>query len=83
MVFNGTIVDLRTTKIILQRTPNARLYMMVLFITNWALTGMMVYITVLARLGEALGEGIVVLPLTIILTLPTIRGLFVESLPYG
>ncbi len=54
-----------------------------LFLLNWSLTGMTMYITMLVQIGEALGEGIVILPLTILLILPMIRGMFVESPPFG
>ncbi len=37
-----------------------------LFLLNWSLTGMTMYITMLVQIGEALGEGIVILPLTIL-----------------
>ncbi len=82
-VFNGSFVDSFTSVLSLERTANAQLYTVMLFLLNWALTGMTVYITMLIQIGEALGEGIVVLPLTILLILPMIRGMFVESPPFG
>lgn len=82
-VFNGAFVDSFTSILRLERTTNAQLYTVVLFLLNWALTGITVYITVLIQMGEALGEGIVALPLTILLILPMIRNMFVESPPFG
>lgn len=82
-VFNGTLVQSRTTSLGLMRTTRAKLYTMVLFVVNWLLTLMVGYITLLTHLGEEFGEGIIVLPLTIILTLPQIRGLFVQDPPFG
>lgn len=82
-VFNGTLVQSRTTTLLLSRTSNAKLYTMVLFVVNWALTVMVEYITLFAVLAEEFGDGIIVLPLTVILTLPTIRGLFVQNPPFG
>lgn len=80
---NGTLVQSRNTVLGLRRTVNAKMYTFLLFIVNWALTLLVAYITMLVHVGEKLGEGIVVLPLTIILTMPTIRGLFVEDPPFG
>ncbi|PPQ91792.1 hypothetical protein CVT25_000437 [Psilocybe cyanescens] len=82
-VINGTLVISRETFVGLQRTVNAKLYTFLLFVVNWALTLLVAYITMLVHVGEKLGEGIIVLPLTIILTMPTIRGLFVENPSFG
>lgn len=82
-VVNGTLVQTRFTALGLRRTTNAKMYTLILFIVNWGLTLLVAYITLLVHLGENLGEGLIVLPLTIILTMPTIRGLFVENPPFG
>jgi len=52
---------------------------------NWALTVLVVYITVavmVSRKKEA-GEGVLLIPLTIILTIPALRAMFVGSPPFG
>ncbi|KAH9483536.1 hypothetical protein JR316_0003006 [Psilocybe cubensis] len=82
-IVNGTLIQSRNTFLGLRRTVNAKMYTFLLFIVNWGLTVLVAYITMLVMAGESLGEGIVVLPLTIILTMPTIRGLFVENPPFG
>uniref|UniRef100_A0A8H7Y199 Uncharacterized protein n=1 Tax=Psilocybe cubensis TaxID=181762 RepID=A0A8H7Y199_PSICU len=79
---NGTLIESRNTVVNLSRTLNAKMYTILLFIVNWGLTLLVAHITTLVICGQKLGEGIVVLPLTMILTMPTIRGLFVENPPF-
>ena len=81
---NNTVVNSRTTKLILSRTVSAQIFVVLIFITNWVLTAVLVYVTSLSLWSNAkLGEGIVILPVTIILTLPQLRQFFVDAPPIG
>ncbi|KDR76883.1 hypothetical protein GALMADRAFT_417399 [Galerina marginata CBS 339.88] len=81
---NGTIVDSHYGELTVSRNNTARTFVMILLIVNWALTGVVVYITAgTLVLGSKIGDGILVLPVTVILTLPALRALFVENPPFG
>ena len=66
------------------RTQFAQAFTMCLLLVNCALTVASVYITVLVLIGtDQKDPAIVLLPVTLVLTVPTIRGLFVGSPPFG
>ena len=81
---NNTVVKSRTTKLTLSRTVSAQIFVVLIFIANWVLTGVLVYVTSLSLWSNVkLGEGIAILPVTIILTLPQLRQFFVDAPPIG
>ena len=56
-----------------------------ILVLNWALTVMVVYITTIALFSteSQIADGIAALPITVILTLPALRALFLDSPPFG
>jgi hypothetical protein len=81
---NNTIVNSHFGQLSISRNNTARTFVMIIFIVNWAFTGMVVYIIVVFSISKKkIGEGIVVLPVMVILTLPALRALFVENPPFG
>jgi len=67
---NGTIVSSHFGQLTISRNNTAQTFVMIIFIVNWAFTGMVVYITVVSSISKRkIGEGISVLPVTVILTL--------------
>lgn len=69
--------------ILLRRTPVVSAFVIMLLSVNWGLTLMTLYITVaaFASNGVTLGEGVLILPVTVILTIPALRSLFVDAPP--
>ena len=55
-----------------------------MFAINWVLTlcSVAIALVVYRRRGEV-KDGVALLPITVILTIPTIRGLYVGSPPFG
>ena len=78
---NNTVVNSRTTKLILRRSVGGQIFIVLIFTTNWVLTAAVVYITSLSVRSNAakLGDGIIILPVTMILTLPQLRQFFVNA----
>jgi len=67
-----------------RRSRFTRALTMCLFLVNWALTTCSIYITVLVVFKRVeKHEGTLFLPVTIILTIPTLRELYPSSLPFG
>ena len=68
-----------------KRSIFARAFTMCMFLINWALTMGSVYITILvvALRKEKIDAAFLLLPVTIVLTVPTLRGLYVGSPPFG
>ena len=67
-----------------KRTPLARAFTLCLLLINWALTIGSTYVTLVVVIrGEGVHEGVLLLPVTIILTIPSLRGLYVGSPPFG
>ena len=55
-----------------------------LLLINWALALGSTYVTVVVVVRrDKVHDGVLLLPVTIILTIPTLRGLFVGSPPFG
>ncbi|KAI0829623.1 hypothetical protein BC628DRAFT_1416671 [Trametes gibbosa] len=65
------------------RTVLSQLFVMVLFIVNWLLTAVVVYIAVSAYDGMPLSEGVLILPLSVILTIPALRALWIGAPAFG
>ena len=67
-----------------RRSRFTRALTMCLFLVNWALTTCSIYITVLVVFRRVeKHDGTLFLPVTIILTIPTLRDLYPSSLPFG
>jgi hypothetical protein len=83
-VNHSLIVNSRTTHANIQRTISAKVFVILIFISNWIITAAVMYITCLALWSNTkFGDGVVLLPMTIILTLPLLRQFFVDSPPIG
>jgi len=84
-MFNGTVVQSQYAALRLTRTTIAKVFVLFIFSVNWALTLPVVTITIIALSSKRLPitDGIVVLPITVILTITSLRTLFVESPRFG
>jgi len=84
---NGTVtvdVESRALLVTISRSVLARSFTMCMLLVNWALTVGTVYITlVLLIRREKMSEAVLALPITVVLTIPAIRNLFVGSPPFG
>ncbi|KAJ6630152.1 hypothetical protein B0H10DRAFT_1112874 [Mycena sp. CBHHK59/15] len=83
---DGAPVAARVATITIGRTEVARAFTLVLFAVNWALALVVLYLTVVAAVSparHAVGEGILFVPLTVILTVPALRALFVDAPRFG
>lgn len=65
------------------RPALSQLFVMVLFTLNWLLTAVVAYIAVSAYEGVPMSEGVLILPLSVILTIPTLRALWVDAPAFG
>ena len=67
-----------------KRSQLAEAFTLCLFIVNWALTLGSVYITFFALIGtRRMDPSVLLLPVTLVLTIPTLRELYVSSPPFG
>ena len=84
-LFNGTTVTSRYAYLTLKRTNVSKGFVLVILFVNWLLTLMVVYVTMVALFDKNLQipDGIVVLPISVILTLTGLRSLFVDTPPFG
>ncbi|GJE87179.1 hypothetical protein PsYK624_032620 [Phanerochaete sordida] len=80
---NGTEAPTRTLEMALARTGFARTYVMTLFVVNWGLTAVVVFITVSAGVGQEVTESILLLPISVILTIPALRALWDGAPAFG
>jgi len=77
-------VGSRLARMEARRSRFARTLTMCLFLVNWALATCSIYITVLVVFNRVVtNEGTLFLPVTIILTIPTLRSFYPTSLPFG
>ena len=78
----GVMSSMATVEI--KRSQLSKAFVMCMFIVNWALTITSVYITLLVLVGVAKRDPtILVFPATLVLTIPTLRNLYVGSPPFG
>ena len=77
-------VDSNAVVMIVKRSQLAKAFTLCLFIVNIGLAFGSTYVTFVAfsRRGKV-HEGVLLLPVTIILTIPTLRGLYAGSPPFG
>lgn len=80
---NGTVTHSRFMRMHFVRTAFTQFFVMSLFIVNWALTGIVLYITISANEGNDVGESILLLPLSVIVTIPGLRALWVGAPVFG
>lgn len=73
----------RTMELALGRNGFTKAFVVTLFIVNWALTAVCAYITISALVGVTLSESIVVLPVSVILTIPALRALWIDAPGFG
>lgn len=67
-----------------KRSQLARAFTLCLLIVNWALTVGSTYVTLLAVFREGdVNEAVLLFPVTIVLTIPALRNLYVGSPPFG
>lgn len=81
-----TTVEVESSLIYIEARESqlAQAFTMCMLLVNWALTVGSTYITLLVIFrGEGTNEAVLLLPVTIVLTIPTIRSLYVGSPPFG
>lgn len=67
-----------------KRLRSMQILTMCLFLVNWTLTTASIYIVVLVVFGrERMNDAVLLLPVTIILTIPTLRSLYPGLPPFG
>jgi len=85
---NGTVVTIhaesRALEVIIHRSILAQAFTMCMLLVNWALTIGSIYITLVMLVKrERMSEAVLALPITVVITIPVIRGLFIGSPPFG
>lgn len=73
----------RYMKTMFRRTMLTQFFIMAMFLVNWGLTLVVLYISVAASDGRKVNESILVLPLSVILTIPALRALWVGAPAFG
>ena len=77
-------VESRSLELDIRRSRRSKGFTMCMWILNWALTAGTVYITLVILVNtEKMSDGVLALPITMILTIPTIRELYVGAPPFG
>ncbi|KAI0743838.1 hypothetical protein C8Q80DRAFT_1183424 [Daedaleopsis nitida] len=80
---NSTTTRARAVQYSFHRPALSQLFVMVLFVVNWLLTAVVLYIAVSAWEGLPMSEGVLILPLSVILTIPALRALWVDAPAFG
>ena len=82
--FNRARVPSRHLKMHLKRNFLSKIFTLILLVVNWLLTVGCLRITLVSVVGhEELSEGVLLLPITVILTIPALRELYVGAPPFG
>ncbi len=76
-------IHARAVKYLFQRVPLSQVFVIVLFVVDWLLTGVVLYIAVSAYDGVPMSEGVLILPVSVILTIPALRALWVDAPGFG
>ncbi len=79
----GTEVDGRYVQMGFRRTILSQFFVVVLFVVNWGLTLVVLFITIAATDGQKVDVSILILPVTVILTIPALRALWVGAPAFG
>lgn len=72
-----------TMRLILVRPKFLKAFVLTLFSINWALTAAVVYVTLTALWRREVSESVILLPVSVILTIPGTRALWVGAPPFG
>ena len=79
-----TDVESRALELDIRRSVISRAFTMCMWIVNWALTAGTVYITLVILVDtQKMSDAVLALPITVILTVPAIRELYVGEPPFG
>ena len=82
--FDSGRVPSRHLQMRVRRSSLSRIFTIMLLLVNWFLTAGCLRITLLSVVGhKEMGEGVLLLPITVILTIPALRDLYVGSPPFG
>lgn len=82
--FNSARVPSRHLQMRIKRSFLSKIFTTVLLLVNWFLTIGCLRITLLSVVGhKEMAEGVLLLPITVILTIPALRELYVGSPPFG
>jgi len=76
-------VESRVIRIEAKRSQLAKAFTICLLLINWALAIVSIHITLLVLQKKKVATAILALPVTIVITIPTLRGLYVGSPPFG
>ena len=77
-------VESRALELDIRRSALSRAFTMCMWVMNWALTAGTVYITLVILVNtQKMTDAVLALPITMILTIPAIRGLYVGEPPFG
>lgn len=85
-ILNNTPMNSRTLRAHLERTLGSQIYAMLLFLMTWLLTAGVLYVTIIALPASSkfqIGDGVALLPMTMVLTLPNLRQLFPDAPAFG
>lgn len=84
---NGTVtmdVESRALVLTISRSVLARTFTICMQLVNWALTVGTLYITLVVLVRkEKVNDAVLALPITVVLTMPAIRALFIGTPPFG
>jgi len=82
--FNDRRVPSKHFQVRISRSFLSKIFTTMLLLVNWFLTLGCLRITLLSVVGHKdMGEGVLLLPITVILTIPALRELYVGSPPFG
>ena len=78
------VVESRVIQILMKRSQLAQAFTMCLLLINGALTAGSIYVTLLVIVKrEGVNDGLLLLPITTVLTIPALRSLYVGSPQFG
>lgn len=81
---NTIVASSSVVSVIIKRSWLAQAFILSMFLVNWALTLGSVYITLLIVTKKTKIDPVVLLfPVTLVLTIPTLQNLYVGSPPFG
>ncbi|EIN07272.1 hypothetical protein PUNSTDRAFT_144789 [Punctularia strigosozonata HHB-11173 SS5] len=80
---NGTTTSARTTHSRFGREALTKAFVVIIFVVNWLLTAVVVWITLRVAIGAEVDSGIMLLPVSVILTIPALRALWVGAPAFG
>ena len=83
--FNGTTdTPSRIVSLTLRRSPLVKVFNLIIYAVNWLLAGTVLFITIVAfHRKKKMPEVLLLLPVTVILIVPSLRTLMVNPPPFG